>query len=242
MVPPPPIDGRRLSLVETVVTSLWQRLNDGEWAPGSRLPTEKEMCEEYSTSRATIRSALSELEGLGLVITRHGSGTYSAAASGSIRADLRRLESITETIRRAGHDVDVVFHSIAIRASSASESDQLELGAKEQIVITHRTIYADDIEVAFSKEVIPVARVGREAIGASSDGSLFHMLEDHGLTVKSARTQIHAAFGESVDEHAPNELLVHLNQVHFLDDQTPVMLADTYFVEGRFQFSLVRLI
>lgn len=242
MAPPPPTDTRRLSRVETIVTELRQRLNDGEWPPGSRLPTEKQMCDEFSTSRATIRSALSELEGLGLVITRHGSGTYSAAAGESIRADLRRLESITKTVQRAGHNVEVQFHSIAIRAVSGSEREQLELSEGAQILVTQRTIYADEVEVAFSQEVIPVALVGREAIGTSSDGSLFHMLEDHGLTVTSARTEIHAAVGAAVSMHAPDELLVHLNQLHYLNDQTPVMIADTYFVEGRFQFSLVRLI
>ena len=242
MAPTPPTKTRRLSRVETIVTALRQRLNDGEWPPGSRLPTEKQMCDEYSTSRATIRSALSGLEGLGLVITRHGSGTYSAAASNSIRADLRLLESITETVKRAGHKVEVDFHSMAIRAASSSEREQLELSEGAEILITQRTIYADEVEVAFSQEAIPVASVGREAIGTSSDGSLFHMLEDHGLTVTSARTEIHAAIGDTLSEHVPDELLVHLDQLHYLNDQTPVMIANTYFVEGRFQFSLVRLV
>jgi GntR family transcriptional regulator len=232
---------RNPNLTEKLVLSLRERLNNGEWPAGARLPTEKQMCEQYSASRATVRSALSELEGLGLVITRHGSGTYAAAASESIRADLRRLESITETIQRAGHDVDVIFHSIAIRVANKDEADQLELSDGQEIVITERTIHADGAEVAFSREVTPVALVGREAIGTSSDGSLFHMLEQHGLEVKSARTEIHAAWGEAVSDQAPSELLVHLSQLHFLADQTPVMAADTYFVEGRFQFGLVRL-
>jgi GntR family transcriptional regulator len=242
MAPTPPTKTRRPSRVETIVTALRQRLKDGEWPPGSQLPTEKQMCDEHSTSRATIRSALSELEGLGLVITRHGSGTYSSAAGDSIRADLRRLESITETVQRAGHKVEVEFHSIAIRAANASEREQLQLSEGAEILITQRTIRADEVEIAFSQEAIPVARVGREAIGTSPDGSLFHMLEDHGLTATSARTEIHAAVGETLGEHAPGELLIHLNQLHYLNDQTPIMIADTYFVEGRFQFGLVRLV
>lgn len=44
----------------------------------SRLPTEAALCEEYSCSRQTVRSALAVLEEKGLIVRRQGSGSYAA--------------------------------------------------------------------------------------------------------------------------------------------------------------------
>jgi len=42
----------------------------------NRLPGEKALCEKYSCSRQTVRSALAELEKRGLILRKQGSGTY----------------------------------------------------------------------------------------------------------------------------------------------------------------------
>lgn len=55
---------------------LRQRLQDGEYAPRSRLPRETDLAAELGVSRGALREALRALELVGLVESRHGSGTY----------------------------------------------------------------------------------------------------------------------------------------------------------------------
>lgn len=50
----------------------------GRLSPGTKLPGERDMAERYRVSRNTVREALRELEAVGLVHRRHGSGTYVA--------------------------------------------------------------------------------------------------------------------------------------------------------------------
>lgn len=47
--------------------------------PGSRLPTERELCERLGVGRSTLREAVSSLAFIGAVQSRQGSGTYVSA-------------------------------------------------------------------------------------------------------------------------------------------------------------------
>ncbi len=53
-------------------------IRDGRFAPGSRLPSERDLADEFQVSRPTIREAMIALEMRGLVEARKGSGIYVA--------------------------------------------------------------------------------------------------------------------------------------------------------------------
>jgi DNA-binding GntR family transcriptional regulator len=48
----------------------------GELAPGDSLPSESALAERYGVARGTVRHALAELEGAGLVESVHGKGRF----------------------------------------------------------------------------------------------------------------------------------------------------------------------
>ena len=47
----------------------------GQYPVGSLMPPEAELCKQFSASRFTVREAVKQLQSLGLVATRHGTGT-----------------------------------------------------------------------------------------------------------------------------------------------------------------------
>jgi len=67
------------SLVEQAVEQLRQRVADGAWTVGQRLPTEPELALELGISRNTVREAMRVLAFSGLVEVRQGDGTYLRA-------------------------------------------------------------------------------------------------------------------------------------------------------------------
>lgn len=59
-----------------IAEELGDRIRSGAYASGSLLPTEMKLMEIYGVSRQTVRSALGVLKEEGLIIQKHGSGTF----------------------------------------------------------------------------------------------------------------------------------------------------------------------
>ena len=229
-------------LTDQVASQLSDRLRRGEWKPGERLPTEHQLSAEFGVSRPTVRSALSRLESLGLTITRHGLGTFATPAHAEIRADLRRLESLSVTIRSSGLEPQIIYRSRRARTATSEERERLELPGRSQVIATNRSLTASGEVVAFSYDAIDRRLLPADFEVSSLTGSLFEALSDHGIEVATAVTEIHAAAGGNIGwgKRPRNAAYVLLCQVHYQDNARPVMFNRTYFIEGKFTFSLVR--
>ena len=65
-----------ISLYYQVETHIREKIESGEWALGSRLPTENELAQHFNVSRTTVRQAVDGMIEAGLLTRRQGSGTY----------------------------------------------------------------------------------------------------------------------------------------------------------------------
>lgn len=63
-------------LYQDLARRIIAELNSGRYAPGDRLPAERELSAQFSVSRPTVREAMIALEVQGLVEVRIGSGAY----------------------------------------------------------------------------------------------------------------------------------------------------------------------
>ncbi len=69
--------GMKTSKGTRAITALIRKeIEIGTYADGDQLPAERQLSERYDTSRSTIRKALTNLEDIGLVIRKIGSGTF----------------------------------------------------------------------------------------------------------------------------------------------------------------------
>ncbi|MCK5196832.1 MAG: FadR family transcriptional regulator, partial [Spirochaetales bacterium] len=67
-------------------------IQDGQLKVGDKLPAERALAEQFGTSRASIREALSALEMLGLIVCKSGQGNFinADASEGTIDGELLR--------------------------------------------------------------------------------------------------------------------------------------------------------
>lgn len=75
---------RRISLTEQLVQKLEGLVIKGVLSPGERLPTERQLAEMLSVSRASLRQALKALQVMGVLAVRQGSGNYLSEAAREI--------------------------------------------------------------------------------------------------------------------------------------------------------------
>ena len=69
-----PIQSSRL--YEQIVEQIEQRILEGELKPGDKLPSERELCEQFNVSRTVVREAIRALREKGLVDIQPGRGTF----------------------------------------------------------------------------------------------------------------------------------------------------------------------
>jgi DNA-binding FadR family transcriptional regulator len=82
-------------LYEQIVGQIRDQIASGGLAPGARLPSERNLARAFEVSRPSIREAVAELQNEGLVVTRHGAGSFIAEnamrllseSSGAMAAD-----------------------------------------------------------------------------------------------------------------------------------------------------------
>lgn len=100
-----PIQTERL--YERIVSQIEKRIEAGDLKVGDRLPSERELAEQFAVSRTAVREAVKALRQKGLVEIRPGRGTFiTNGTSDSVRSSLDMLMKMGGT-KGSGNLVEV---------------------------------------------------------------------------------------------------------------------------------------
>lgn len=92
-----PPDRQRVD--EQIAASIADAILDGAFPPGSALPPERDLAEQLSVNRTSLRQGLARLQQMGLIEARHGSGNVVADPQG-----LTHPAVVEALVRRLGPD------------------------------------------------------------------------------------------------------------------------------------------
>ncbi|MBD1597891.1 FadR/GntR family transcriptional regulator [Pseudomonas typographi] len=113
------------SLVDQALEQLRERIGQGQWQLGERLPTEPELAQELGISRNTVREAMRILAFTGLVEVRQGDGSYLRGRADPFDA-LKAMSGCTlEHARETRRIIEV--EAIMLAAERRTEQDLAEL-------------------------------------------------------------------------------------------------------------------
>jgi DNA-binding FadR family transcriptional regulator len=121
-VPLEAVEARRL--YRQIADQLRALIDSGEYAVGSRLPTERDLAEQLKVSRPTVREALIALEVEGRIRIRVGSGIYvnEPAALASLLPSSATIEGPFEVLRAR----ELLEGAIAEQAARVATSADIE--------------------------------------------------------------------------------------------------------------------
>lgn len=153
-----------------------KKINQGVFK--EKIPSERELMEEYNVSRSTVREAISQLVVDGIVEKRHGKGTFIARKP--IHYWLGNLISTTESIENMGMrpGAKLIAHGIV----TVPEKIKTAINLSEAYLIK-RLRYANDIPIAIETQYYPPEiglKLSELDIGS---GTLYDLLENE-LNIK----------------------------------------------------------
>jgi DNA-binding FadR family transcriptional regulator len=108
-----------------LVESLSAQIRQGQWPPGTQLPTESALSQGHAVSRTVVREALSRLQASGLVQTRHGVGTFVSEAVDASVFQVRpdELATLNDVIAVLELRIAVESEAAALAAERRSSQD-----------------------------------------------------------------------------------------------------------------------
>ncbi|GAA5160139.1 GntR family transcriptional regulator [Pseudonocardia eucalypti] len=233
----------RRPLADDIAAVLKAEMRDGVHPPGGRLPSEADLCRRFGVSRATVRSAIKELDVLGLVRTQHGVGTFVRRRP-AVRDGLERMGSISESIRASGKVPGHEYARRTLRPVLPDEAERMGVPADTEALELRRRITADGEVVAYSYDLIPRGLLPSDYTLDEPNGSVFDYFERRmgvratlGVARVHAVDSAHIAWGPDAGKH---RLFILLDQLHYDTAHRLLAYSRTYFVEGAYEFSLVR--
>lgn len=87
---------RRVRSFDDVVDQVRAAIIDGSILAGERLPSERELAEQFGVSRATLREALRALEAVGLIEIRVGAHGGAFATEGALERSVDSLRHVVD--------------------------------------------------------------------------------------------------------------------------------------------------
>lgn len=203
----------------------------GEYAPGSRLPSEHELCAHYQVSRSTVRQALNEMLREGVVYKAHGRGTF--VSDRRPFRDVSALEGLSEALSAQGHSVSNRLQSF--RLVSADTHLALQMKVQEGTVLAELARVRLMKGKPVSYEVTFCAQeIGERLLSAElkSRDILVILEEDFDLLISHADIQL-KAIGASTEvanmlEIPVHEPLLRIHRTVMGSDSSPVLYEQLY--------------
>jgi GntR family transcriptional regulator len=153
--------------------SIEDAVRRGVIGPGDALPSERDIAIKADVSRVTVRKAVQDLVRGGILVQRHGSGTFVAPRVERVEQSLSLLTSFTEDMARRGMAVRSEWLDRGIYAPSPEEMMVLGLSSTDMVARVARLRIANDTPLAIERAALSSAVLPDPAsVGASLYASL----------------------------------------------------------------------
>jgi GntR family transcriptional regulator len=214
-----------------VKSTILARIADGTWPPGSLLPTEPDLCQEFGVSRITVRKAISDLVHEGKVQTVQGKGTFAAKPKVGERF-VQRAYGFYEDMTRRGLAVTTEVLRQEIIPADETVAQRLGLQYGEPVCVMLRRRSVEGERILISTSYLPETLCPGLVEEDLSRGSLFKLLRDrYGLVLGRGERTLEAVAADQWEARmldlALASPLLRLDSTGYLADGRPFEYSQT---------------
>lgn len=215
------------------------RIEQGQYIPGEKIPTEKELQESYGVSRITVRKAIEGLVFEGILVKRQGIGTTVSRKKIS-DANLQ-LKGFTEKMKEQGIQVSTQVLEVETIPGSGRISEHLGTAESEELLCVRRLRLTDDEPIAVFTSYLP------SFLGVRPDedfsGSLFGLLEQkYGIQIHYSDRIITASLASQETAELlgikKGDPLFVVNYITYDRLGRPVEYAEGLYRSDKYQYKL----
>lgn len=228
-----------LPLHQQLKAAIEERILCGEWLPGTRVPSERELCEQYEISRITVRQALTALVMEGRLIRAQGRGTF--VASPRIEQQLTQLTGFTQDMRARGKRPSAQVLEASSISALPTVARSLKIKTGDTVIMLKRLRLADGEPVAIETAYLLESRcrgILREKLATRS---LYEILtKKYNLKPVRAMQQMEAIACPAAEAKllgtrrgAP---VLHIHRTTYDHDGRPFELVESFYRGDRYTF------
>lgn len=151
-------------------------IDDGKYAAGDQLPSQRELCRKYHTSLMTIRRVIDELHREGLIRSIPGKGIF--VRQKSLPNEYGSLIGFETQMARLGLKPFSKTLDARIIPATTILAQMLNLQPGSPVVYVYRLRYADGIPMSLYKVYLPHELCPGILEKGLSDGSLYSILRN----------------------------------------------------------------
>jgi len=198
-------------LYKQIAEYIRQRIEQGDWVVGQKIPTENELGRQFKVSRITVVKALSRLVDEGFLVREQGKGTFVSVPP--LMTQPSQLLSFTEMMRAQGKKPGSVVLEKSIKEPSRMDIERLRLKENEKVWRFKRLMLADSMPIGIQTSYLPVSRFPDLLLKVVDNVSLYRILqEEYGVIIDTAYETYKAV---QLDEEEKSLLRVEMGQAGF---------------------------
>lgn len=228
-----PLHDQLANLIRNQVMSKFLR-------PDDRLPSERDLCEQYGISRITVRQAISALVQEGLLYSTAGKGTFVCGSA--LTEELQPLSSFTQDLERRGMRPRSVLISANVIPADDLLAARLGVPRGAEIVCLNRLRLSDELPIAIQHTHLPHHLCPDLLKFDFSKVSLYEVLrKEYDLRLAHSDTFIEAALADPEEAKLlhmdlPSALLIS-DQTTYLDSGITIEITRSIFNAQRYKLN-----
>lgn len=171
--------------------ALLQKIESKEWPPGSKIPSERELCNEYGVSRMTVREVLKELVHERCLVRKQGIGTFVAIPQ--FGHEFTSYFSLSQEIEKEGLDSRFELQELKLEYTSPHLAEVFGEEASDRTYVISRLRYIGKTRFAWEVSYVPYELLRDVTVEQlETEGLYFSIYRQSGLMAEEAEVESEA--------------------------------------------------